>query len=307
MEGKLELTPGLVSVVTPVYNGERHLARLLDSVLAQTWDAVQMILVDDGSQDATLDVAAGYAEKFRARGFDYRIVAGEHRNASAAINRGLPWVRGEFLIWPDSDDRLEPDSIRTRLKFLREHPRYQCVRSWMRYLDEEGRPAPAAEPLGDPSCEQLFFSILENQTFVCCGCYMLRTEALFAIYPRRSIPEYDVGQNFQMLLPVLYRCPCATIPQRLYTVYIHPDSHSRRKLTPEQEEQRYAGFEALLDEIAALCGIQDTEELRRLRLWKLRRRYGLALKNRKYLEAVMTWIALRRCQWLPGRVQAPPR
>ena len=110
---------GRVSVVTPVYNGELHLAKMLDSVLAQTYPDIEMILVDDGSSDGTLGVAEGYREKFAARGYGYRIVAAPHRNASAAVNGGLPYVTGEYLIWPDSDDMLKPESVAKRVEFLR--------------------------------------------------------------------------------------------------------------------------------------------------------------------------------------------
>ena len=110
---------------------------MLDSVLSQTYPGIEMILADDGSADATLQVAEGYRERFAARGYAYRIVQASHRNASAAINAGLPYVTGEYLIWPDSDDVLERDSIQKRVEFLKAHPEYQCVRSLSYYFDEE--------------------------------------------------------------------------------------------------------------------------------------------------------------------------
>lgn len=294
MSAKAEFAAGLVSVVTPVYNGERYLARLLDSVLAQTWGQVEMILVDDGSQDATLEIAEAYRERFRARGFDYRVVTSPHQNASAAINLGLPWVRGEFLIWPDSDDALEPESVRVRAEFLQSHPQYQCVRSLMRCWDEAGRSLPVWENLGDLKEERLFFPVLEGQTFVCCGCYMLRTRALFDLYPRRRIPEYEVGQNFQMLLPVLYRWPCPTIPEALYHVCVRADSHSRRLRNREEEIARCAGFERLIDELAEVIGIRDREELRRIQLWKAVQRYKLARRYKQNLRALGALLAIAR-------------
>jgi len=127
---------GRVSIVTPVYNGESHLARMLDSVLAQDYPQIEMILVDDGSEDGTIPVAESYREKFDARGYSYRIVQAEHKNASAAINQGLPYVTGEYLIWPDSDDILEPDSVKKRVEFLENNPQYQCVRSLAYYFDK---------------------------------------------------------------------------------------------------------------------------------------------------------------------------
>ena len=80
---------GLVSVVTPVYNGEAHLHTLLDSLLAQTYPQMEIILVDDGSTDGTVQTAESYREKFAAKGYSFRIVCGTHKNASAAINGGL--------------------------------------------------------------------------------------------------------------------------------------------------------------------------------------------------------------------------
>lgn len=288
---------GKVSVVTPVYNGEQHLAGMLDSVLAQTYPDIEMILVDDGSSDRTLAVAEEYREKFAARGYGYRIVAAEHGNASAAVNKGLPYVTGEYLIWPDSDDYLEPESIRRRVDFLRQHPQYACVRSLSYYFDEETgtRSEKADEQRGDLKKLDLFWDILESKTFVCCGCYMLRTKAFFEVYPKRRIPEYDVGQNFQMLLPFMYRHQCPTIEEELYGVAVREGSHSRTVLTQAQEEKKYRDYEKLVDEIAENCGITDRESRERILCWKARRRYQIALKYGRKKAAANALVWLHRC------------
>lgn len=111
-------------------------------------------------------------------------------------------MRGEYLIWPDGDDALAPESIEARVRFLLENPAYSCVRSLASYVDgATGLPVKAQESRGDLTREDLFWDVLEGKTFVCCGCYMLKSRPFFEIYPDRGIPEYDVGQNFQMLLP----------------------------------------------------------------------------------------------------------
>lgn len=275
-----EFREGLVSVVTPVYNGEAYLGRMLDSVLRQTYPRVEMILVDDGSTDGTLLVAEGYLDRFARRGYSFHIVKGDHQSASAAINRGLPLVTGEYLIWPDSDDVLEPDSIEKRVGFLRAHPEYQCVRS-LPYYFEEGSGKRREEPdecRGDLAKEELFWDVLEGCTFICCGCYMLKSERLFEIYPDRRIPEYAVGQNFQMLLPYLYRHKCPTIREELYGVAVRSGSHSRRTMIQAQEEKKYRDYERLIDEIAEKCGISDRLSRDRIERWKAERRYQVALK-----------------------------
>ncbi len=291
MNRQEEFMKGKVSIVTPVFNGEAYLPQMLDSVLAQTYPHVEMILVDDGSTDETFRTAERYRGKFEARGYDYRLIQAPHKNASAAINQGLSYVRGEFLIWPDSDDVLEPESIEKRVMFLQEHPRYHCVRSLPYYFDAETKaPMQRGERQGDLSNEALFWDILEARTYVSCGCYMLRSCYFFQIYQDRRIPEYDVGQNFQMLLPFMYFHKCPTIREELYGVCVRRDSHSRRTLTEAEEEKRYEGFENLIDDIAGICAINDQPSKDRLMRWKLGRRCNLSLKyGRKWRAAKTLW------------------
>lgn len=292
-----EYNPGRVSVVTPVYNGETHLSYMLDSILSQTYPDMEMILVDDGSSDGTVKVAKSYCEKFAAKGYGYRIVQAEHRNASAAINQGLPFVSGEYLIWPDSDDCLEPESVKRRVEFLQKYPRYECVRSLSYYFDAETgkRSDKADEQRGDTAKQDLFWDILSSKTFVCCGCYMLRTKAFFEVYPKRWIPEYDVGQNFQMLLPFMYRHKCPTLEEELYGVAMREGSHSRTALTQAQEEKKYRDYEKLVDDIAKNCRITDREERKQILCWKARRRYKLALKYGRKKAAARALLWLHRC------------
>lgn len=282
---------GKVSIVTPVFNGAAYLPQMLDSVLAQTYQQIEMILVDDGSTDETVQVAERYRSRFAARGYGYRLIQASHQNASAAINRGLPYVQGEFLIWPDSDDVLAPESVKKRVAFLQEHLQYHCVRSLAYYFDgKTGALVKKDESQGDLSNEALFWDVLEGRTYVCCGCYMVRSRCFFDIYQERCIPEYNVGQNFQMLLPLLYDHKCPTIREELYGVCVRKDSHSRQILSEAEEEKRYDGFERLIDEIAAICKIEDKSSQNRIRRWKLGRRYELCVKHgRKKQAGKLLW------------------
>lgn len=294
---RYEFYRGRVSIVTPVYNGESHLSRMLDSVLRQTYKNIDMILVDDGSSDRTIRIAESYYDKFRSKGIGFRLIRAEHKCAAAAINQGLPYVDGEYLIWPDSDDVLEPASIEQRVLFLREHPQYQCVRSLSYYFNAEtGMVSEQAdEKTGDLTREDLFWDILESKTFVCCGCYMLRAESFFEIYSERHIPEYNVGQNFQMLLPFMYYHKCPTIPEQLYGVCVRPGSHSRRNLTETEELNKYRYYEELVDEIAEICHIKDKASVNRIRYWKARRRRQIAAKYQRSLLQASAEYELYRC------------
>lgn len=273
---------GRVSVVTPVFNGEEYIHTLLNSVLNQTWDDIEMIVSDDGSTDKTVEICESYREKFEKRGYSFRIVKGEHNSASKAVGRGLAYVSGEYLIWPDGDDEILPESVRLRAEYLMAHPEYKCVRSLSEYVDyKTGEPVRPLERTGKMDTRKLFWDLLFGKTYVCCGCYMLRSEEFFEIYPTGEIPVYPVGQNFQMLLPFMYKYECPTIQEVLYRVNRRADSHSACALNKEQEYKKYEAYESLIDELAGIIDITDLDELRRIEVWKLRRRLDIARRHRE--------------------------
>lgn len=87
----------LVGVVIPARDGERYLGEAIESVLSQTHRALDVVVIDDGSSDATRDVARRYAP-------DVRCVALPHRGLGAARNAGVEAVRGEYIAFLDQDD-----------------------------------------------------------------------------------------------------------------------------------------------------------------------------------------------------------
>ena len=294
-------TTGLVSIVTPVYNNEAYLGEMLDSILNQSYNHIQMILVDDGSTDSTAEVAMQYEDKFRQRGFEYVFVQADHNSASAAINRGLVYVKGEFLIWPDSDDILNKYSVEARVDFLNSHRAYNAVRSIPDYFDAEtGEETKPREKIDDGKNENLFWDILESRSYVSCGCYMFKSALFFNIYPDRKIPEYPVGQNFQMLLPYLYRYPCATISKKLYRVRVHDNSHSVRKLNFIQSFKKYMHFEELVDDITEICDMHNEIELRKINKWKMQRRrtFATAWIEPHFNKTAVGKLVLRGYLWL---------
>ena len=122
----------LVSVVIPVYKVEKYLPACLDSVLAQTYQNLQVIVVNDGSPDGSSAIAESYAEK------DSRLEVVSKRNGglSSARNFGLKLARGEYLVFVDSDDALHPDFIRSLLQGLKEKGSDLAVCSLARFASD---------------------------------------------------------------------------------------------------------------------------------------------------------------------------
>lgn len=94
----------LVSVVIPVYNGERYLVAAIKSVLAQTYTPLEVIVIDDGSTDGTASLAGGYADAVR-------YVRQENQGTSAARNHGVQLAQGEFIAFLDADDLWTADKL----------------------------------------------------------------------------------------------------------------------------------------------------------------------------------------------------
>ena len=117
----------LVSIVSPCYNGESYLARYFDAILAQTYRPLELILVNDGSKDKTEEIVLSYADKLKASNIDFKYIKKENQGSGAAVNDGLKYITGEYLIWPDTDDFLMPESIEKRVRFLETNLEYGFV------------------------------------------------------------------------------------------------------------------------------------------------------------------------------------
>src|SRR5215204_6297514 len=95
----------LVSILIPAYNAEPWLADTIDSALAQTWPKKEVIVVDDGSSDRTLQIAKQYDSP------NVRIMTQANQGVSVARNTAFANCQGDYIQWLDADDLLEPDKI----------------------------------------------------------------------------------------------------------------------------------------------------------------------------------------------------
>ena len=101
-----------ISIIVPVYNVENYLKECLDSILAQTYKNIQVLLVDDGSKDNSGKIAQEYAAKDSRLRYIYQ----DNKGLSGARNTGIKKADGEYIAVVDSDDWVEPDYIETMLK-----------------------------------------------------------------------------------------------------------------------------------------------------------------------------------------------
>jgi glycosyltransferase involved in cell wall biosynthesis len=119
----------LVSVITPVYNGERFLEAALKSLFAQDYPAFESIVVDDGSTDGSAAVARSFPQ--------VTYIHQENRGRGAACNTGAEAARGELIAWLDSDDVFPPDKLSIQAGFLADHSEVAGVLGRQRIMLED--------------------------------------------------------------------------------------------------------------------------------------------------------------------------
>lgn len=112
--------PPLVSVIIPVYNRDRYLAEAIDSVFAQTYPEIELIVVDDGSSDRSAEVAQQYLP-------DLIYYYQSNGGISAARNTGIGLAQGEFLAFLDSDDIWMPDKLSKQMAAFESDPNLEAV------------------------------------------------------------------------------------------------------------------------------------------------------------------------------------
>ncbi len=125
------MTEGLVSIITPCYNGSKYIAETIESVLNQSYKKWEMIVVDDGSKDCSAEIIRSYVDK------DDRINLIQQPNGGSANarNHGIREAHGQYIALLDADDLWKPDFLKEQIAFLKEKQTL-CVYSSYERIDE---------------------------------------------------------------------------------------------------------------------------------------------------------------------------
>ncbi len=124
--------PGLVSIVMPCYNGEKFIRETIESVKLQTYSKWELLVIDDGSSDSSVDIVKSYAKD------DSRIILISQKNGGSAVarNNGIKHAKGQYIALLDSDDLWLPKFLSSQIKFMKEKNAV-CVCSTYGRIDEE--------------------------------------------------------------------------------------------------------------------------------------------------------------------------
>ena len=215
----------LISVIVPVYNIMDCLERCVKSICAQTWENLEILLVDDGSTDGT----GALCDQLAKKDGRIRVFHKENGGSSSARNLGIREAKGEWLGFVDSDDWIEPQMYE-RLLEAALFSGASIAQASRDEIDEEGtrRPDVCAPPKEEltRSAEEFLRTLLLHEGD-CSFCTKLIKRELFA---GRAFPEGKLNEDFYLLVELLGTGAAVRIvPEQLYHVFYRMGSNTRRK------------------------------------------------------------------------------
>lgn len=248
----------MISVIIPVYNLERYLCRCIDSVLCSTYTDFELILIDDGSTDASPKICEDYTE----RDSRVRLLRQENQGVSAARNRGLEVCQGEWIVFVDGDDSIAPEFLALIDQESRHGPDLMLFECALAEKDLVPRNQKESIRYGKEDMLTLVQSTLTlrqlreqgNVDFLSVWARAIHRAAIEK-YNLRFSKDLFCGEDAFFNIEYLLRAEsCAYIPRAVYVYNIHRDSSSRRfnPRLPDNHELLLHKVKQALEEHGAL-------------------------------------------------------
>jgi glycosyltransferase involved in cell wall biosynthesis len=198
----------LVSVVVPVYNGEKTIQETVESVLSQTLSDLELLVINDGSQDSTLERVSSFQDS-RIKVFSYA-----NAGLAASRNRGLKLASSDYISFIDADDLWTLDKLESQYQALQKNPQAAVAYSWTDYIDDSSQFLRRGSHItvnGNVYAKLLIIDFLENGSNA-----LIRKQALIDVGGfDESLPA---AEDWDIFLKLAAYYPFVTVssPQILY-------------------------------------------------------------------------------------------
>ena len=223
-----------ISVLMSVYNGDAFVTESVASVLAQTFEDFEFIIVDDGSTDKTASIVASFSDK------RIRLISQSNTGLTVALNEALRHCRAPFVARQDADDISYPDRFATQLQYFEQHPEVSVVGSWATVIDVEGDAVGLLSNATEPS--EIKRKLPSDNTFIH-GSLMFRRHAVESAGGYR--PQFRYAQDYDLMLRLSNRYQLANVPRSLYAI-----RHWRGKISIDKLPEQLS-FRQLAQTLAA--------------------------------------------------------
>lgn len=211
-----------VTVVIPTYNAATYLAETLESVAAQTFRDFEVLIVDDGSRDQTIELARGFATRI-----PMRIVEQANAGPAAARNNGVRQSRGEYVAFIDSDDLMLPRRLEAQVAMLDADPSLGLVHTDLMTFDDRGVLHTTRRAFSDPCGGQVLDKLLIDNFITTSTVMAPRTRLL-------EIGLFDearrISEDFELWLRMAGRWSVGYVDEAVVKYRRRPGSLSEDKL-----------------------------------------------------------------------------
>lgn len=209
------MCPRKVSVVMSVYNGERYVREAVDSILNQTFEDFEFIIIDDGSTDGTLTILQSYDD------IRLRLVCQDNVGLGKSLNRGITLAQGQYIARIDHDDLSLPERFEKQVQFLDVHPDVGLLGTACRVIDElRGREWDAQVATSD---QALRHALIKHNPFFHSS-VMMRKSIL------EKVDGYDEAfpyiQDYELWIRIANCAKLANLAEVLTVHRFHRDSAS---------------------------------------------------------------------------------
>ena len=215
----------IVSVIIPVYNGERYLAETIESVIAQTEVNWEIIAVNDGSTDISQTILEGYAKKIPDR---IRVIAVENRGVSRARNTAVAAARGTYVAFLDQDDLWAPRKLERQVEMFSRDKNLGISFTNVMFIDEKGSVHRENVLKFGLKHRGNVFEYLIFENFIGISSVMLKKE----LYVKTGgfDPRFFIAEDYDFLLKVTHESSVDYIDEPLLLYREHGDSGTHTKI-----------------------------------------------------------------------------
>jgi glycosyltransferase involved in cell wall biosynthesis len=193
----------LASVIIPCYQQAHYLSEAIESALAQTHPHVEVVVIDDGSPDNTIETANRYP--------GVRCITQDNLGLPAARNTGIRRSNGSFLVFLDADDRLLPTAIEAGLASLDAHPEAAFTSGRCRWIATDGSPLPTPE--GAAADGDLYAALLRSNYVGMPATAMYRRGVFEVVHGFRTATPLQAAADYDLNLRIAGRFPICAHPQ----------------------------------------------------------------------------------------------
>lgn len=217
----------LISILIPCFNAEQFLVDCLEALINQSYQNIEVIIVNDGSTDNSENIIDSYVTKFKDKRKKLIKLNQKNQGQAVAINNALKIANGDYLMWQDADDFYEKDAVKMLHDYLLKNEKFDFVRGNVAYRSEKNiKKIISIGKSKFPKKTNIFdLYLFEKDSYCFPGIFMVRALFFDKCVKNRCIYTSRAGQNWQLILPLAYNGKCGYLDKVVYNYRIVDNSH----------------------------------------------------------------------------------